>query len=200
MRRAHEEVLDVVAVLHVHPGHAAPAALLRAVGRQRQRLDVAGLRDRDDHLLLGDQVLDADLVLGVGDDRPPLVAEAVGDLPQLLDDDREDARLVAEDRAQLADALDLVGVLGLDRVGLERGELRQAQVEDRRRLDLGQPEAARRAAPRAASRSREARISSMIASRLSSAMSRPSSTWTRRSSTRSSCCVRRTTTSRWCWT
>ena len=39
------------------------------------------------------------------------------------------------------DPLDLVGVLGLDRVGLQRGQLRQAQVEDRRRLDLGQPEA-----------------------------------------------------------
>ena len=60
---------------------------------------------------------------------------------QLLADDRVDARLVAEDLAQLADPLDLVVVLGLDRVGLERGELRQAQVEDRRRLDLGQREA-----------------------------------------------------------
>ena len=63
MRRAHEEVLDEVAVLHVHPRHAAAAALLLAVGRERQRLDVAGLRDRDDHLLVGDQVLDVDLVL-----------------------------------------------------------------------------------------------------------------------------------------
>ena len=44
--------------------------------------------------------------------------------------------LVAEDRAQLLDALDDVGVLGADLVGLERRELRQAQVEDRRRLDL----------------------------------------------------------------
>ena len=53
---------------------------------------------------------------------------------------------------------------------------------------------------RAASRSREARIVSMTASRLSSAMSRPSRTCTRRSRTPSSCFVRRTMTSRWCWT
>jgi hypothetical protein len=64
VRRADEEVLDVVAVLHVHAGHADAAAALLAVGRQRQGLDVAGLRDRDDHLLVGDQVLDVDLVLG----------------------------------------------------------------------------------------------------------------------------------------
>ena len=40
-------------------------------------------------------------------------------------------------------------MLGLDRVGLERGELRQAQVEDRRRLDLGQREARDELAARA---------------------------------------------------
>ena len=84
MRRAHEEVLDVVLVLHVHPGHADAAALLLAVGGERQRLDVARVRDRDDHLLVGDQVLDVDLVLGVGDLRAPLVAVAVADLEQLL--------------------------------------------------------------------------------------------------------------------
>ena len=65
VRGADEQVLDEVAVLHVHPGHAAAAALLLAVGGQRQRLDVAGLGDRDHHLLVGDQVLDVDLVLGV---------------------------------------------------------------------------------------------------------------------------------------
>ncbi len=41
VRGADEQVLDEVAVLHVHPGHATPAALLLAVGRQGQRLDVA---------------------------------------------------------------------------------------------------------------------------------------------------------------
>ena len=73
--------------------------------------------------------------------RAPLVGEALGDLQELLLDDREHAALVAEDLAQLADALGLVGVLRLDRVGLERGELGEAQVEDRRRLDHREAEA-----------------------------------------------------------
>ena len=77
MRGAHEQVLDEVAFLHFHPGHAAPAALLLAVGGQRQGLDVAALGDRYHHLLVGDQVLDVDLVLGVGDLRAALVAEAL---------------------------------------------------------------------------------------------------------------------------
>ena len=71
----------------------------------------------------------------------PRVAEALGDLRQLLLDHAEHARLVAEDRPQLGDPLGHVGVLLFDAVGLERGELGEAQVEDRRRLDRAQLEA-----------------------------------------------------------
>ena len=146
VRRAHEEVLDVVVVLEVHAGDADPAAALLAVGRERQRLDVAGVRDRDDHLLVGDQVLDVEVVLGRRDDRAPLVAVALRDLEQLLLDQAEDLLLVAEQLAQLADPLDLVGVLALDRVGLERGQLLQPQLEDRLGLDVAQAEALDQAA------------------------------------------------------
>ena len=99
MRGAHEEVLDEVAVLHVHPRDPAPAAVLLAVGRQGQRLDVAALGDRDHHLLVGDQILDIDLVLRVADLGATLIAEALGDLRQLLLDHIEHPSLVAEDRA-----------------------------------------------------------------------------------------------------
>ena len=141
VRRADEEVLDVVAVLHVHAGHADAAAVLLAVGRQRQRLDVAGLRDRDDHLLVGDQVLDVDLVLGGRDLRAAVVVEALGDLLELLLDEPE--HLAARRRGssrRLGDPLGDVGVLVLDLVGLERGQLREAQVEDRLGLDHRQLE------------------------------------------------------------
>ncbi len=73
-------MLDVVVVLHVHPGHADAAAALLPVGGERQRLDVAGVGDRDHHLLVGDQVLDVDLALGVRDLGAALVAVGVGDL------------------------------------------------------------------------------------------------------------------------
>ena len=70
-----------------------------------------------------------------------VVAVALGDLEQLLLDQAVDLVLVAEQLAQLADALDEVGVLALDRVGLERGQLLQAQLEDRLGLDVGEAEA-----------------------------------------------------------
>ena len=106
-----------------------------------ERLDVAGVRDGDDHLLVGDQVLDVEVVLGRRDQRAALVAVALGDLDELLLDQGEHRVLVAEQLAQLADPLDLVGVLALDRVRLERGQLRQAQLEDGLGLDVGEAEA-----------------------------------------------------------
>ena len=70
----------------------------------------------------------------MGEFGAALVAVGLDDLRQLLLDQAEHPRLVAEDRPQLADPLDQVGVLGADFVGLERGEALQAHVEDRLRL------------------------------------------------------------------
>ena len=132
--RADVEVLDVVVLFQVHPHHPAAAAVLLAVGRQRQALGVAGVGDRDHHLLVGDHVLDVHVALEVGDFGAPLVAVALVDFVELLDDQRVDPGRVAEDRAQLADPLHQVCVLVADFVGLERGEPREAHVEDRLRL------------------------------------------------------------------
>ena len=67
VRAGDEEVLDLVFFLEVHAGHAHAAALLLAVGGDRQSLDVARLGDGDDHLLLGDEVFDVEVAL-VGHD------------------------------------------------------------------------------------------------------------------------------------
>ena len=113
-------MLDEVAVLHVHPCNTAAAALLLAVGAERQRLDVAGLRDRDHHLLVGDQVLNVDLVFTLRDQRAPLVGEAFVDLAELFLDQIKHGLLAAEQFAQLTDPLHYVVVLALDRVRFER--------------------------------------------------------------------------------
>ena len=61
---------------------------------------------------------------------------------------RVDPGLVAEDRPELGDALLQVGVLVLDLLALEPGEAREAQVEDRLGLDLGELEALHQAGAR----------------------------------------------------
>ena len=75
--RRDDEVLDVVLVLQLHAHDADAAAPLLAVGRHRQALDVARARDRDDHVLLGDQVLELEIALGGDDLRAPVVAFGV---------------------------------------------------------------------------------------------------------------------------
>jgi hypothetical protein len=151
------------------------------------------VRDRDDHLLVGDQVLDVDVVLGVRDLGAALIAVALGDLEQFLLDQAVDLVLVAEQLAQLANALDEVGVLALDRVGLERGQLLEAQLEDRLGLDVGEPKALDQALAGDVAVARRAdQLDDLVevVERDQQALE----------AVRSSCFARRTMTSRWCWT
>jgi hypothetical protein len=52
-----EETRDEILVARRHAGAALAAATLRAIGRERHALDVARMRDGDDHVLALDQVL-----------------------------------------------------------------------------------------------------------------------------------------------
>ena len=58
----------------------APAAPLLLVRRDRRALDVAGVRDGDDHVLFGDQVLDRELAFVARDLGAALVAVLLGDV------------------------------------------------------------------------------------------------------------------------
>ena len=67
-------MLDEVLVLEVHAHHADAAAALLPVGRHGQPLDVARAGDRDDHVLLGDHVLELERVLAGHDLGAAVVA------------------------------------------------------------------------------------------------------------------------------
>ena len=58
VRGGDEEVADEVLVARAHADAALAAAALVAVVGDRGALDVAGVADRDRHVLFGDQVLD----------------------------------------------------------------------------------------------------------------------------------------------
>jgi hypothetical protein len=81
--------VDEILVLHRHAGAALAAAALRAIGRQRHALDVAGMGDGDDHVLAGDQVLVVHVGPPVGDLGAARRGELVPDLgTELVLDDR----------------------------------------------------------------------------------------------------------------
>ena len=118
------------------------APVLAAVGGDRLALDVAAPADRDDDVLVGDEVLVGELArLAVLDAGAALAGVLALHLAQLVLDDREHAGGVGEDVLELGDLLDDREVFVLDLLALERGEPGEAHVEDRLGLPLGQVEA-----------------------------------------------------------
>ena len=65
--RGDEQPGDEILLARLHAGAALAAAPLRPVGRERHALDVAGMRDGDDHVLALDQVLVLDLAFLLDD-------------------------------------------------------------------------------------------------------------------------------------
>ena len=138
VRRGDEELRDEVFVLGRRAGDAAPAALLRAIGGHRVALDVAAVADGDDHVLVGDQLLDGDLALVVDDLGAARVAELLADGGQLVLDHLHQPRLRRQDRFQAIDGLAQRAELLVELLALEAGQALQAHVEDGLRLPLGE--------------------------------------------------------------
>ena len=135
-----EQVLDDVLLLRLHPGHALAAPPLASVGLHVGALDVAGARDGDHHLLVGQQVLDGQLG-GLGQDlRAPPVAVLLLDGQQLVPDEPHQLGLGGQDALQLLDELQDLLVLLDDLLALEGGQPSELHVEDGLGLDLGEVE------------------------------------------------------------
>ena len=96
------------------------------------------MRDRDDHVLLGDHVLELELGLARDDLGSAVVALPVDllDLQELLAHDSVGPGGVAQNRPELGDPFLQVRVLVLDLLACETGEPREPKIENRLRLDL----------------------------------------------------------------
>ena len=141
VRGCHEQVLHVVVVLEVHARHALAAALLLAVGGHGQALHVAGLRHRDDHALLGDEILDVEVLRRLGQERAARAAELLLHLEQLFLDDLVHQLVVGEHALVVRDPLQQLFQLVLDLLMLQAGEAAQAHLEDGGGLLVRQGEA-----------------------------------------------------------
>ena len=78
------EVLDDVVAAQGRAAHALAAALLGPVGVGAGALGVAAAGDRDDEVLVGDQVLHREVAVGRDDLGTPVVAVLLDDLGQLV--------------------------------------------------------------------------------------------------------------------
>ncbi len=131
MAVGHQQVFDVVLVLHPGGGLAFAAATLRLVGGQRLGLGVAAVGDGHHAVFLGDQVGDGQVDLGSHDLGAASIAEFGLDRFQLLTDHLHQARRIGQDADQLADQVEDFLVFGEQLLVLQAGQAMQAQLEDR---------------------------------------------------------------------
>ena len=136
--RSCEQVLDPVFLLGRHAGDATTAASLAPVRIHRDPLDVSLVRDRDHHILFGDQVLHREVDDLAGDLGAAVVAVLFSQLVQFRLDDGHPQLLRREDGLELLYQRAHLFELGLQLLDLEAGEPRQTHVEDGIRLALAE--------------------------------------------------------------
>ncbi len=133
----HEEVLDHVIGAQLSTLDSLASAVLTAVVVDARALDVPASRDRDDHVLFWDQVLDGHIpVIPENDLRAAIIPPLVSDLGQLVDDDLtlplrlcQDVLVVAYLRLELI-------VLVVNLLTLQGGESAKLHGQNRVRLEL----------------------------------------------------------------
>src|SRR6185503_7599743 len=143
-----EQVADEILVARPHADAALAAPSLAAVRRDRGPLDVAGVADRDRHVLFGDQVLDVQVARRVDDLAAALVAVALPHVLELPDDDLHQQTLAGEDGAQPFNRLEQLGELVENLLPLQAGQALQLHVQDGLGLDRGEVELRDQAVPR----------------------------------------------------
>src|SRR5690349_24969683 len=79
VRRTDKEMLDEILILESCPAQSTTTATLLAIRRVRRALDVTRVGNGDDHVLLGDQILDGELAFVTGDLGAAVVTVLVGD-------------------------------------------------------------------------------------------------------------------------
>ena len=98
-RRGARQIL----LLGLHPRAPAPAAILYAIGLERQTLDIVLARDGNHHVFLSNEILNVELLGTVDDLGAALFAEALGDLIDLVLDDLHLPVLAGEDALEVFD-------------------------------------------------------------------------------------------------
>ena len=135
-----EDLGDDVVGLQGGSDHSAPTAPLPPVRLDGQSLHVAATADRDDDVLVLDEVFFGELPLRGSDLRAPGVRVLPPDLQQLLLDHTEDRLGVLQEGLQPANGGEELLVLVLELLPLQPGQATKRHVQDVVGLDLGELE------------------------------------------------------------
>ena len=125
-----EHLLHDVFFLAGHAGNAAAAALLGLIGGLELALDITGLGQGIDALLLGNEVFDVHFAVHGFDLGAALVTEALLHLQQLILDDLQHTGVVGQDVLPIPDLSLQSTQLFLDLQDLQTGQTAQLQFHD----------------------------------------------------------------------
>src|SRR5438067_43142 len=138
VRGSDEEIFDDVLFLRLHARHALAPATLATIGLDVRAPDVAGARDGDDHLLVGEEAVAGELGRFGQDLGAARIAVLLFDLEQLVLDDVHQLGVRGEDALELLDRLEDLFVLLDDLLPFQRGQTAQLHVEDGLGLDFAE--------------------------------------------------------------
>ena len=127
---AHKDMFDKVFAAHRAAFGADTSASLRTVFVEESALDVSHVGDGDDHLVVGDGVLDAEVRGFVFDGCATVVAVFVADFFQLAFDDAHEHISVAEDFFAAGDETEFLVVFVLQFLAFHAGELTQTHLDN----------------------------------------------------------------------
>ncbi len=134
----HEQLVDEILVLDAGGGLAAAAAALCLIVRDRLRLGIAAMRQRDNHVLGGNQIFGGQVLVIDEDLGTALVAERIADELQLHAYHLEQPLGTGQNIRQVAYLLEQLLELGNDLVLLQSREPIEAHLQDGLRLDFRQ--------------------------------------------------------------
>ena len=141
VRGGDQQPLRVVLLARRHAHHALAAAVLAAVGRARDALDIAKVRQRHHDAVLLNEVLRIDLAVHGGDLRAALIGVLLLDGQDLFPDDAQHQLFVRQHGAQVRDGLLQLRVFLLQALAFQAGQAGQTHVQNRLRLLVGQRKA-----------------------------------------------------------
>ena len=141
-------LLHIVLVARGRRHNALAAALLGAIGRFAQALDIAEVGHGDHHVLFLDQIERLDFILDRRDFGAALVGVLAANLQHFGLDDVHNHPLVGQNVFQVRDGLLDLGVLILQLVALQSGQALQTHIEYGLRLLVGQAERAHQSVAR----------------------------------------------------
>ena len=138
MRCGKKQVFHKVFFPRAHAGNAPPASVLRAVGICRQTLDIAKMRQRQTHILFGDEVFHVHFAFHGQNFRAAAVAVFIADGGQLIANHAHDLFFMRQQIQIIRNAFGQFIQLRLNLADFQRRQPAQTHIQNGLRLLIGQ--------------------------------------------------------------